>query len=295
MTQQQPTELMPKPGILVHVPANGAVKERAIVPVRAPKGPRVKTEKIMVMGEPGAGKTFQLCKIANWLKSTGAQFYVCDTDDRYTRNLEEFPGLSSEEGGNVHVEDCFTWEDSARWLDNLLESGILVPGKDWIVVDRHEQLWEQAREECDQQTYGKGTTERLFEARVINKRSTGISEKNQSDWQLTKALYMPWYSHLMFESRCNVYLACGVAPIYSGDDSSVKNSFGWIGHKPAGRKDASHWPHTVLFLESGGMDMQGNEQWIVSTAKDASRSRLDRVPLVDLSRQYLAAIAGMTR
>ena len=238
------------------------------------------SERILVFGTYGTGKTYQGLKLASWLK--GSQFYVLDTDDSYPRSLESF--LSVE---NVHVTFAYDWEEYVAWLERVLK--VAVPGRDWLVVDRLDKAWARAQNYVSEEVYGQSLAERLLE---VKKRMKGsamkVSAVDRADWQVINAQYLGWQMSLLYKSRCNVYLVTSVGAVSLDDDEQVRMLYGALGVKPEGQKSIAYEPHTVLYFsksKTGG--------YLVTTVKDrGERTYFDKTPLVDLAKQYLLAKAG---
>ena len=245
-------------------------------------------ERLLVYGPQGSGKTHQLLNIAKWLQPTGAQFYVLDTDDSYSRNMEveDFSALD-----NVHTTFAYDWEQYISWLDDVLPK--VVAERDWLVVDRVDKAWDRVQNFFSEEVYGKSLAERLTQSRkaMSAKKAMVVSANDQADWQTINANYQGWFMATMYKSRCNIYLVAAERSVRDQDSEETKDSFGPLHGKPAGQKTLAYEPHTVLRFYQ---DRKG--AFFVTTAKDrGNRGYFDSVPLTNLALQYLFAKANFTR
>lgn len=253
------------------------------------------TERILVYGYPGSGKSYQFLKIADFVRPTGAQCYVLDTDDAYSRLLEtEFRHLAVDSGGNVHVFPAFDWqewEEGFVWISEQARPG------DWVCIDRADQAWEAVQEYYVTQVFGqkmgdfflKARTE-LEEALKKNPKAKQVVLEGDKDWQVINRLYkQEWFQLIRPSFPANLYVVTAASTIEKRDESIIKETYGWIGAKPTGQKHLAHQTHTNFYFAYTG------DEWRVTTVKDRGRKHFDHQKLVSLPHQYLLSVAGWKR
>lgn len=237
-------------------------------------------ERILVIGPPGAGKSYNLLKIARFVQPSGAQVHVLDTDGAYPRMLKEFPDLQ-----NVHATFAYDWQDYVGWLESTLK--VAVPGRDWVAVDRVDKAWQRVQNFVSEEVYEQSLAERLLEARKrMKKRAMVVSPSDQADWQTINAQYSGWFLQLMYKTRCHIYLVASVRTVREEDEEEVKDLYGAYGVRPEGQKALAYEPDTVFLLTCR------RRQWFITIIKDRGRPYYERQPLADLAKQYLGLVAG---
>ena len=248
-------------------------------------------EKILLFGKPGSGKTYQIIKTAQWLASSGAQFYVADSDDSYERSLGEFGGQASVP--NLHITFVYDWKDYTKWADEVKAK--IVPFRDWMVVDRADKAWRRVQEWFSEEVHGKSMAERTVEARkaFAKKKAMVVTPNDQADWMTINANYFEWFNSVMYESRANIMFVCAVDKVRTEDSEETKTLYSAIGINPAGQKEIAHEPHTVIFFEQDSA-----HQYHARTIKDRG-GRTYFLPgpgdlLVAFPQQYLMMRAGWT-
>jgi len=245
-------------------------------------------ERILVMGGPGTGKSFQWLKMAEALKSS--KFYVIDTDEAIPFMLETlFPHLKSENGGNVYVRQAYDWplyEKSFEWAVKSARE------QDWIIVDMVDNAWSSAQKYYIGEVFDKDMGHFLLEARKVMpegaKSLMRFALEGWNDWSVVNKLYDDCILPIIYRTKCHVYMTTKVQEIGKQDSRELKLLFGSLGLRPSGQKNLGHQAHTVLLFS-----FDGNNVWRVTTAKDrGGRQHFDNVRLINFYQQYLVAKAG---
>lgn len=86
-------------------------------------------ERILLMGSPGSGKSYQLIKIAEYLKSQNKDIYAIDVEDKLEATLEGLGGVPD----NLHLWIASDWEDLKK-AQSEIEAKI--KPDNWVAVDR---------------------------------------------------------------------------------------------------------------------------------------------------------------
>lgn len=239
------------------------------------------TERILVYGHTGVGKSHQFLKIARFVAP--AKCYVLDSDDSYPRLLEtEFADLT-----NVTVYPVFEWEDWREAIKDALSKA--APG-DWICVDRADVLWEAVQDYFTREVFGTDIGDFFLRARKELEKSKDKSLTpldGWRDWGVINRLYKQvWNKLIMPNMPAHLYVATAPSQIEKQDEEDIQKTFSFLGVKPAGQKHLPHGVHTILYLD------HVKDGWRVTTVKDRGRKHLDKQKLIDLAYQYLVSIAG---
>lgn len=246
------------------------------------------SERILVMGGWGQGKTYDWLSIARLAKQTGseAKFYVLDTDNAVGHMLAmEFEGLAVESGGNVVLYPCFDWRMLTKALDEILTK---MRPADWLVVDLISPTWDWVQEFFTEEVFAKDLDQYFLEARKANKQSGGGFE-GWKDWPVINGLYKSFQNKLL-RVPGHLYATASVDIINNETvDKDIKIAFGPHGVKPKGQKHTPHFFHTVLWKNSA---RQG--EWRIITIKDRGREMLAGQPVANFAVTYLKNVAGWT-
>ncbi len=239
------------------------------------------SERILVYGQPGTGKSYQFLKVAQF--AAPARCYVLDTDDAYPRMLEtEFKGLE-----NVEVYPVFEWEDWRSAITDVLSK--INPG-DWVCIDRADVMWQAAQDYYIRRIFDEEVDEFFLRARKEYERSRDgkfVPLDGWKDWSIVNRVYRQlWTKLIMPNMPANLYVAAAATKIEKQDEQDVQETFSFLGVKPEGQKQLPYGMHSVLFFD------RTKEGWRVTTVKDRGRRYLDRQKLVSLPHQYLVGIAG---
>lgn len=254
-------------------------------------------ERILSAGPPGSGKSYQWLKLAKWLKKTGANFRVLDTDDAIARMIEEeFPELHPEEGGNVYIYPIYDWPEYMEKQRTVLKES---EEGDWVIIDMADNAWKTVQSYFVEQVFNVDIADYFLEARKAlaakgDKTSKGREAKNLQvlrgwlDWPVINKIYDSFMLPLVYRNRAHLYMTAKVNTISSDDDSTVRDIYGPFGVRPAGQKDLAHQVHTEFLFQLG----DEIESWEISTIKDRGRKYFDHTPLLSLSHQYFMKVVG---
>ncbi|MDX1746615.1 MAG: hypothetical protein R3324_11810 [Halobacteriales archaeon] len=248
-------------------------------------------ERILAFGMEGAGKTFGWFSIA---AKTDGHFYVLDTDN----TVEPF--LDGERFGELADRVTYHvpwggWEEYVDFLDKALTD---MGPEDWLVVDRVDQVWEEAQQEFSRKIFDQGIDEVWMTYRTAMEndkdKKGGSPFDGFTDWAVIKKLHSRFMvgdstKPGLIRAPGHVYLTAGEKRVDSKleKDPNVLRTYSRIGVRPAGNKENGHMVRTVLrFI--------GNtpETWRLTTVKDRERAQLDAVKVGDFATDYLLKIAG---
>jgi len=250
-------------------------------------------ERILMMGAPGSGKTYQWMKTAQLLKPTGAKFRVIDTDAAIPFMLDtQFPDLKVENGGNVIVLSAYDWPHYREALQKLLKDS---KPNDWGVVDMIDNAWSTVQSYFVGEVFQKDIGDYFLEIRksieAAKKRSRSIMQdamKGWVDWPVVNKLYEDWILPLVHQETFHLYATTKAQPVTNEDDPAIKLVFGENGIRPSGQKHLGHQMHSIFLLL-----WDGKSGWFITTVKDRSgRQYFDRDVLLSFPKQYLIMKAG---
>jgi hypothetical protein len=254
------------------------------------------TERILVLGPAGSGKTTDWLNIAKLAQSTGAptHFHVLDTDFAVARMLTGYPALT-----NVTVYECFDWPDFTSALDKVRAAAS--PG-DWAVVDFMGNAWSAVQSYFVEQVFHQDIDEYFLTARI---QLESVRDKIQKagkqprletfdgwmDWNVINALYRKWANAYLFRlPGVHLYATAKADPLSDArnptEDTGTRTLFLRHGIKPVGQKDLPYQFHTILLAQR---DPRGT--FTLTTVKDRERLELTGAPVVSFVQTYLLGIA----
>ena len=250
-------------------------------------------ERILMMGAPGTGKTYQWLKIARALKPAGVKFRVIDTDAAIPYMLDtQFEELKVENGGNVIVLPAYDWPHYKEALQKLLKDS---KPNDWGIVDMIDNAWSTVQSYFVSEVFQKDIGDYFLEIRKsveANKRKPRSimqdAMKGWVDWPVVNKLYEDWILPLVHQETFHIYATTKAQPITSDDDPAVKLVFGETGVRPSGQKHLGHQVHSIFLAYWDGKD-----GWYITTVKDRSgRAYFNKDVLLTFFKQYLVMKAG---
>ena len=233
------------------------------------------TERILLMGPPAAGKTFQVLQVYQYLIEQGIQCHIIDLEDKMEAAIS---------GSDLPLPEKFdvtlSWEDYAAAVDS-----ISLPPNSWIFVDRIDLSWSMIQRWFTQQKYGEELSTRLLKkSQGLKKSSMFIPTFDQGSWQVINENYESTMLKLLYRSRCNALMTCGIKGI---DEDNPLDVFAHLGVTARGQKELPHQPHSVFLLsvKKRGRDLS----WHITTAKDLkNRVWFDNDDCYDFYLQYVA-------
>jgi hypothetical protein len=271
------------------------------------------TERILLFGSIGTGKTTSYLKIAQWLQNTGSKnkVYVIDTDFALKRMLTK--NLKYKSLKNLTYYECTQWDitednDEFKKLPKdeqerkLNKSVVKVTRKildviepdDWLVVDFSDSTWSMVQSWFTERVYQMRIEDHFLLMRLEIQKTLGEGEKpkqstvfsGRGDWPTINKIYFGWRDTVLFQHKFNVLLTAKENDIEKDDEARTKKMFRRLGVKPAGQKDMAHQTHTVLYTD------KDRDDWIITTVKDREVEYLDEEPVKDFVLGYLVKIAG---
>ena len=218
-------------------------------------------ERILLLGPPDGGKTYQIIKTYLALKDMGIEMPIIDMEDKV-----EAAFISQKLEQPKHLFVCITWEEYDDAVSKILTDN-LVKQNEWIAVDRIDLAWPRVQQWYTEGRYKQDVSDKLMEnaVRMGSRASMFMPLFDQGSWQVINANYDNAIQKLLYKSRCNVLLTCGLARV---DDKDPLDGFVRIGYKPKGQKDLAHQPHSA-FLMQQKIDARSKDiTWHITTAKD---------------------------
>jgi hypothetical protein len=253
-------------------------------------------ERILVMGSPGTGKSWNWLKMAEELPHS--RFRCLDTDNAIPYMLEtQFPHLKAENGGNVEVYPAFDFPEYREGLGWVLDRATDI---DWTIVDMADNAWSSVQRyfvtEVFQENMGDYFLEARKKLREVEKTPKSMKTpksimpevlRGWLDWPVVNKLYDDWILPLIFRLRGHLYVATKIQALSSEDDQVTRELFGIFGVRPSGQKHLGHQMHSIFLFN------KGSDGWYITTVKDrANRPYFERVRLESFYYQYLVAKAG---
>ena len=243
-------------------------------------------ERILLMGPPGSGKSYQLLKVAQYLNEIGTPIYTMDLEDKLEATLSGLGGIPS----NMHLYVTFDWDkktdkDYVGGVKQTIEdiTNKAKPGE-WIAIDRADLMWPMVQRWFTQKKYDEELADRMMQKSMdMKKASMFIPRFDQGSWQVINEQYESQILNILYKSRCNILLTTGIRGI--GEENPL--DIGRLGVLPRGQKELGHQPHSVFLL---GQQKTGRVlTWKITTAKDIpNRVVFDNDELMDFALQYVA-------
>ena len=229
-------------------------------------------ERLLLMGPPDSGKTYQLIQVYLALKDIGIEMALFDMEDKLSAFLSAkkipFPKF---------FQSCLTWEE---YVDAV--SAIDIKPGGWIGIDRMDLNWSRVQDWYSREKYDRDLAEQLIgRDKLLTKRATFIPRFDESSWQTINANYDESFYKLVYRTRCNIVMTSGIQDIPEGKF----DTFG-LGVSPRGQKELGHQPHTVFLLVQ--RQQLNRRYWEITTAKDLpNRPLFHKEELFDIWYQYL--------
>lgn len=246
------------------------------------------TERILVYGNTGSGKSNAILTVAK--RCPDANFYVIDNDLGITPIIEnEMPELSADNGGNVHVYFCDSFDEH---MDALAEIQEKAKAGDWLVIDMLGSMWGLAQERFSDIVYGKGLDQHLMDAAIRAEKDDDGSPPfdGMRDWPSITQTHAKVYREMLKASinkKMNLYCTAASAELMDDrgkikESKANKETYGGIGWKPKGQKEMGHKFNTILMFEKKGIG-----KWYMTGVKDRGRESFEREEFTDFAKDYL--------
>lgn len=235
-------------------------------------------EKILLMGPPGSGKTYQLVRVIKYLEELGTKVHAIDFEDKLEAMLI---GTDYNNPTNLTRYVAFTWEE-VKEVQEKIEK--LAKPNEWIAVDRIDLSWPMVQRWFTQKKYEEELAEKMLKTSVdMKKPSRFIPRFDQGSWQVINEQYETFILSILYKSRCNILFTTGVK---GADENSPVDIYGTLGILPRGQKEIGHQPHSVFLLTQ--QKVIRTITWHITTGKDLpNREHLEREQLFDFPLQYL--------
>lgn len=261
--------------------------------------PHAHSERILVTGGGGAGKSRGLMTIAELLPR--AMFYVVEQErsPSYEVSLPKFPGVAS------HMEVVEMFGDFEEYRDTVIEiietNNLSALGKaktppherPWLVLDTVTTSWGDCRNWWLLKTFGDGIFDRLAEIDLDRKLDYSAKAKAR-DEIVNYRLIGPEYDKVLDaigKWRGNLYLTTQAGNTNDKEKKpEIVALYGPWGLKPKGNPGLHHYCNTNLLMQCKGKD-----RWEMTTFKDREREMLEHAPLDNFALDYLVAVGGWER
>ena len=236
-------------------------------------------ERVLLMGSPGTGKTYQVVQVARYLEILNTRIFLVDLEDKCEGMLN---GLGWPK--NLELFTAFTWEE-LKANDDSVTDKIMKTAKpgEWIAVDRIDLSWPMVQRWYVQQKYQEELSDVMLEkAKGIKKSFMVAPRLDQGSWQVINEAYETFILNIMYKSRCNILMTTGIKV----PEDNPMDVYGNLKVAPRGQKELPHQPHSTFLLTQDKVGRTLN--WYITTGKDLpGRKWFDREVLHDISIQYL--------
>lgn len=250
----------------------------------SPPGPR--RERILLYGQPGAGKSYAWTQVAEWLHKTQGvgKLWVIDTDLAW----DAMRPVDGHLDDRVNVYPIYEWDDYKPAVTEIREKA----GKDdWFVIDLADVVWDAAQEGWSQKVEGEDIDEFFLRHQIAGSSPGGDYGSN---WVQIKRMYRGAGINLISRFRGHV-LCCASASVVRakdksgkfGDDAEIVDKYGKLGWKPNGQDKLAHLFHTEILMSDSPSGYR------MSTAKDRGRDKMNGEKVSsDFVTAYLIGRAG---
>ncbi len=260
-------------------------------------------ERILTMGGPNAGKTFNYFTIARLALATGsdAHFFVIDTDETAMRTLIDpgFTSLWNDDSTlkNITIVNVAGWEELLAALETVqgrLVKGKYIPGtgmmrdQDWLMIDMLSPTWGWVTDWYTRRVFDKGTDEFFLQQR--EKMKEGDKKMQGLEGWKDYGIINPAYAVLqdrILRTPGHIYCTAEVKQISDQADKETRLMFGPYGVIPVGQKRTPHLFSTILWQSEPRSEVRE-----VITIKDRSRPVLQGERINDFAVDYLCGVAA---
>jgi len=259
------------------------------------------SERILVGGSPGTGKTYQWLTIARAFPNV--TFHVIDPDDGVSRLVEtEFSELT-----NLDYYFTPVWYSKPKAnpsgfgkvggiADSFAEIRKAVKPGDWLIIEMLGNIWSMAQTAFVTEVFDQGIGEYFLNARKSMKEGAKRLEalKGWTDWQVINKMHNDdFLVPACYQVGCHVYMTSSVsvsAPTeVAGEDAEVRSFYGDSLIRFDGQKQNPFRAQSIFLFRK---DRKG--QWRYSTfIKDRGRQFIEDEELYDFGVQYVMGIAGI--
>lgn len=251
------------------------------------------SERILVFGGGGTGKTTGIINIAEVLPD--AEFHVLEKDvsPNYERMLPEDGSLE----GRFHVTELYEgWEEYLEELDYIVankncdKKATPPHERPWLVIDSITPTWLDCQRWWLDKAWPGGSGEdelmRIALDKKMGNKEKGEARANIVNYQLISPEYAKSY-RMLTRWRGNLYVTAQATNTGGREKPEVAEIFGPWGSKPKGQPDLHFVASTNLLLV-----LKGRELWTMTTCKDRKRVMMEREPLENLAMDYLYGVGG---
>lgn len=246
-------------------------------------------ERILLYGPAGCGKSSCALNVA---RAIDGQMFVVDNDRSWGRMLD---GKPDDLVDRIHVADIRKEAfkaDVQPWAPLLANTRKMAreAGKgDWLVVDMATPVWAWAQSAFAVEVFGKDIADYFVQARktqVENNKRGGNAFDGLQDWPAISRMYDE-FNDAILNTDAHLMLIAEMSPLLGDVAAEVENVYQTLGGRPKGNKTLDYIASTVLKLDQ---NIKG--EYVMSTAKDRERDKINRKPWDDFAKNYLMAISG---
>lgn len=219
-------------------------------------------ERILLIGGPGAGKSYACFDVARRVLEAGADVHVVDNDQSIERLVEL-------EGGDMnvdrlHVTDVFP-EDWEPLVAAVHDASNNATRDDLLVIDSMTPTWPAAQEFFTDQIFDKGLDEYFLDARKSLKAGKLDTFDGWRDWSVINKIYSRLYRAIN-RFPGHVMLTAEADPIGSDAPKELRMILGTMRVKPRGQKHLAYRVNTLVQL---AVERDGTRSMLVG--KDRGR------------------------
>lgn len=261
------------------------------------ESPHTHSERILVTGGGGSGKSTALMTIAELLPH--ATFHVIEKEVSPSYELM-MPRYGVADRMTVH--DLFEgWEEYLETLQYMLDNHNLTAvqkaktpphARPWLVVDSCSPTWQDCQHYWHQKTYGDDIYDEFLKI-AVDQKLTDKEKWERRDkftkWEFINDEYFKSY-HLLAKWRGNLFITTKAGDAGNKEKPERAQLYGPWGVKPKGQPDLHYASNTTLIFE-----LRKKAEWTMTTLKDREREMLERAELNNFATDYLVGVAGWER
>ena len=185
-------------------------------------------ERILAIGGPGAGKTYQGLKLAQF--NPDKHLYVIDSEIGAQRSLQEFPELK-----NVTIYPVVEWDEYRSAQKIICETA---KDGDWIMLDMADKAWTAVQRHFVTRIYdGQEMGDYFLEARARARKDSkslfagkDAAFKGWLDWPVINRLYDDFINPIIYQSPANLYIVSAGQAVSEDDDSEIRELYESLPH-----------------------------------------------------------------
>jgi|694.fasta_scaffold07683_12 hypothetical protein len=245
------------------------------------------SERIMLFGGGGAGKTTAVLSIAEHLAH--GRMWVIDNDYSYAYQRALATDFSTVDNVEV-IEVDADWEECVNAIERVVAEAD--PTVDWLVIDPFSPMWNYVQTWMSTRVHGADIDEYMIDLRrdTDDRKEFHKSLNEAMNWPIVDRVWTEKVLKPLRRWRGHLILVCEATETGKFDDDESKGLFGHLGVKPAGQKRTHHIASTNLLLTK-----TSHGEYRMTTAKDRNRAEQERQAFDNFALDYLRDVAGWQR